>query len=132
MGGGHQPVGNPAQTDLGASPRMNTEGHVAIVPAQAHAEEIIPRYQGRTARYTSRSLVRYGFVVSDMVALTLAFIVAQWLLPDPAHSLGNTTDLLVVALGLPMWIPLAGLYGLYRGDPVTPDNTSLDEVWPIF
>jgi exopolysaccharide biosynthesis polyprenyl glycosylphosphotransferase len=33
---------------------------------------------------------------------------------------------------LPLWFPLAALYGLYRGDPVTPDNTSLDEIWPIF
>ena len=126
-------MGNPAQTDVGASPRMNKEGHVAIVPAQAPPPDNADwRRQRRSARYTSRSLVRYGFVVSDMLALTLAFVIAEWLLPSGSHTLGNTADLIVVALGLPLWVPLAGLYGLYRGDPVTPDNTSLDEIWPIF
>jgi len=104
---------------------------VAIVPAQpAERATAAPERRG-SARKTSRSLVRYGFVVSDMLALTLSFVVAQWLIPPTGGAFGSRSDLLAAVL-LPMWIPLAGLYGLYRGDPVTPDNTSLDEVWPIF
>jgi exopolysaccharide biosynthesis polyprenyl glycosylphosphotransferase len=125
-------VGNPARTEAGAAPRLNSEGHVAVVAAPATAGESGERAELLAAgRRTRRSLVRYGFVVSDMLALTLAFVVARWLIPsDGAFDSG--AQLAAFALLLPLWVPLAGLYGLFRGDPVTPDNTSLDEVWPIF
>ena len=117
------------QRDAGIETDVDRE--LSVVSAPSDEQERIDRTpSGRGSR---RTLVRYGFVVSDLLTLTLAFLVARWLVPaGGGKPFADPDDLVVFFALLPLWIPLAGLYGLFRGDPVTPDNTGLDEVWPIF
>jgi exopolysaccharide biosynthesis polyprenyl glycosylphosphotransferase len=125
-------VGDTVRTQRDTGIETDVDRDLSVVSAPSDEQEHIERTPsgGRGSR---RTLVRYGFVVSDLLTLTIAFLAAEWLVPTGgAKPFSDTEDFIYFLLVLPLWVPLAGLYGLFRGDPVTPDNTGLDEVWPIF
>ena len=70
--------------------------------------------------------------MSDLLALLAAFGISQWIAPSGNGSLSDQAGLLLFFAFVPGWLVLASLEGLYRGERVTADNTSLDEIWPIF
>ena len=40
-------------------------------------------------------------------------------------------ELILFLLSVPCWLALAGLYGLYEGDRLRADTTTLDDFWPL-
>ena len=76
--------------------------------------------------------MRRVLVVTDVVALTLAFVVIE--IVGGFHG-GDTSsilrDLALLAFGIPVWIALAHGHNLYHADSRRADYGWTDEVAPI-
>jgi exopolysaccharide biosynthesis polyprenyl glycosylphosphotransferase len=83
-------------------------------------------------RQTRGSMLRRLLVVTDVVALSAAFLIIELL--GGFHS-GNTSfvvlDLLLLAFGIPAWILLAQAHNLYHADSRRADHSWTEELMPI-
>ena len=50
----------------------------------------------------------------------------------PKQGFTSGKELILFLLSVPCWLALAGLYGLYEGDRLRADTTTLDDFWPLF
>jgi exopolysaccharide biosynthesis polyprenyl glycosylphosphotransferase len=79
-------------------------------------------------------LMRRLLVIADVVGLTTAFVLALVLFPSP--FVGDTIDpaleLALFVAGLPLWIVLARLHGLYDRDEERTDHSSVDDIFGVF
>jgi exopolysaccharide biosynthesis polyprenyl glycosylphosphotransferase len=80
-------------------------------------------------------LVRRTLVLADVIGLTVAFLLAQWLTfhgdLEPGHWT-RTAELLFFVLLLPLWVALANAYGLYKRDEERTDHSTPDDVVGVF
>ena len=72
-------------------------------------------------------LVRRLLLASDVVGLTLAFALAR---PFPNLPVG--VQVLVLLLSLPAWVVAAKIFGLYDGDDVRTDHSTVDDLVGVF
>ena len=82
--------------------------------------------EGRTASYDRRLLVE-TLVVSDLAALTLAYVVSSLVASDLTHHL----SVLLFTLALPLWIGAARACGLYDQDDRRPGHSTLSDLMPL-
>jgi exopolysaccharide biosynthesis polyprenyl glycosylphosphotransferase len=128
----------------GAEPRAGTAGAVASPPQSTLAEHLVV-YEGvldsvdprtleilrrRRVRGWSRRrgwLVRRLLLASDLVGLALAFTFAR---PFPNLPVG--VQVLVLLASLPVWVVAAKIFGLYDGDDVRTDHSTVDDLVGVF
>lgn len=93
-------------------------GLVEPLPAAEGAlvtRTVVPRSAGHRA-----DMLRHIAVLSDVTALCLALVIASALSVAIGRSLPDPGDLLLFVALIPVWMLLAGFYGLYR----VPNRTS--------
>jgi exopolysaccharide biosynthesis polyprenyl glycosylphosphotransferase len=83
-------------------------------------------------RHARRTLVRRALIVSDVVGLAATFALVHWVVGTSATGFTTAKELVLFLISVPCWMALAGLYGLYEGDRLRADNTTLDDFWPLF
>jgi exopolysaccharide biosynthesis polyprenyl glycosylphosphotransferase len=81
-------------------------------------------------------LVRRALAAADIVGLLTAFLLAQWLAPEPVPGVVDrvspVAEVGLFMLTIPAWIFLAKLYGLYEGDERRAHHTTFDDVSRVF
>jgi exopolysaccharide biosynthesis polyprenyl glycosylphosphotransferase len=85
-----------------------------------------------SVRHSRRTLVRRALIVSDVWALGLTFMVVHLILGTSSKGFTSGKELILFLVSVPCWLALAGLYGLYEGDRLRADTTTLDDFWPLF
>jgi exopolysaccharide biosynthesis polyprenyl glycosylphosphotransferase len=83
-------------------------------------------------RHSRRTLVRRALIVADVWALGLTFMVVHLILGTSSKGFTSGKELILFLVSVPCWLALAGLYGLYEGDRLRADTTTLDDFWPLF
>jgi FlaA1/EpsC-like NDP-sugar epimerase len=114
-----------AQEYTSAEPGGDVESIV-----EARAPEHV---RGTTTRHARRTLVRRALIVADVWSLGFTFALVHLILGTSARQ-GFTSgqELILFLVSVPCWLALAGLYGLYEGDRLRADTTTLDDFWPLF
>jgi len=85
----------------------------------------------RTAGMHDRGwLTRRFLAVADVVALTLAFLIAALLVNTPSGALAP--EVAFFALTTPLWVVLARLFDLYDRDENHVDHSTIDDIGGIF
>ncbi|HET6831244.1 MAG TPA: exopolysaccharide biosynthesis polyprenyl glycosylphosphotransferase [Solirubrobacterales bacterium] len=105
-------------------------GLVEAIPAAEGAvvtETVVPRAVGRRAES-----LRHITIFSDITALCLALIVACGLSVAIGRSLPEAGDLLLFIALIPVWMLVAGFYGLYRVPERTSDWSFADDLSAAF
>ncbi|MFL5923205.1 MAG: hypothetical protein ACJ74S_04470, partial [Gaiellaceae bacterium] len=96
--------------------------------------EILERRR-RTAVVRRRGwLVRRMLLLADLVGLSTAFIVADFLTklaPGPDHVTRSMEYFLFFA-SLPLWVVVAKIYGLYERDEERTDHSTTDDFAGVF
>ena len=96
----------------------------------------ILEYRRRTALVKRRGwLVRRMLLAADLVGLTVAFLLAQFLFPASAAQpdrVSPVSELLLFLATLPVWIVVAKLYGLYDHDEERTDHSTADDLMGVF
>ena len=89
--------------------------------------------RGTKDRHARRTLVRRALIVADVWSLGFTFAIVHMILGTSAKP-GFTSgqELILFLVSVPCWLALAGLYGLYEGDRLRADTTTLDDFWPLF
>jgi exopolysaccharide biosynthesis polyprenyl glycosylphosphotransferase len=103
---GHEGAAEPAEPGLGA-----------VMPATRHAR---------------RTLVRRALIVSDVWSLGLTFAIVHVIVGSTGQGFTSGKELTLFLFSLPCWLAIAGLYGLYEGDRLRADTSTLDDFWPLF
>jgi exopolysaccharide biosynthesis polyprenyl glycosylphosphotransferase len=105
------------------------------VPVTLGAEASNVPFDGRGAARTSSQTRRRGTVVrralaaGDVVALTIAFVLAIAAAGDGSpQNLPVWLEALVFVCTLPVWIVVAKANGLYDRDEIRPDHSTVDEL----
>jgi exopolysaccharide biosynthesis polyprenyl glycosylphosphotransferase len=97
--------------------------------------EILERRR-RTAVVRRRGwLVRRMLLLADLCGLTIAFLLAQYLVGPVQDDVGHVAvqvEFLVFLATLPIWIVVAKLYGLYDRDEERADHSTTDELIAVF
>jgi exopolysaccharide biosynthesis polyprenyl glycosylphosphotransferase len=82
------------------------------------------------------TLIRRAFVLTDVLALTAAFLIAERMYgiqyPSWDNALSSSSEYIVFAASLPVWLLILKLYGLYGRDEELIDHSSADDVVPVF
>ncbi len=80
-------------------------------------------------RHDRDRTVRHALLVADMTALVSAFAVLQVVFPAQAVNdrLGSTSEIVLFAASLPLWVVLARTMGLYNRDAERPEHTTVDD-----
>jgi exopolysaccharide biosynthesis polyprenyl glycosylphosphotransferase len=95
----------------------------------------ILEHRRQTARIRRRGwLVRRMLVLADVIALLLAFAVAEFLYPHwgRPEAFATWPEVAVFLASLPAWIVVAKLYGLYDHDSDRSDHSTADDFVPLF
>jgi exopolysaccharide biosynthesis polyprenyl glycosylphosphotransferase len=77
-------------------------------------------------------LVRRMLVLADVVGLTAAFALSQWIWPAQPGAWAQNVELLLFVVSLPVWVVLADLHGLYRRDEERTDHSTADDLVGVF
>jgi exopolysaccharide biosynthesis polyprenyl glycosylphosphotransferase len=83
-------------------------------------------------RHTRRTLVRRALIVSDAWSLGLTFAIVHVIVGTTGEGFTSGKELMLFLVSLPCWFAIAGLYGLYEGDRLRADTSTLDDFWPLF
>ncbi|OAI55276.1 hypothetical protein AYO48_04035 [Gaiella sp. SCGC AG-212-M14] len=93
-------------------------------------------HRRRTAVIKRRGwLVRRMLLLADVVGLTVAFLLAEWLSGariGAADHVDKRAEILIFALSIPAWIVVTKLYGLYDRDEERTDHSTADDVVGVF
>src|SRR5215204_4140387 len=96
----------------------------------------ILEHRRRTAVVRRRGwLVRRMLLLADLVGLTLAYVVAHLVFPDPWPASDHVrpfVETLLFLATLPIWIVVAKLYGLYDRDEERTDHSTADDLVGVF
>src|SRR4051812_48116562 len=106
------------------------EERTVAVAAPATWRRLVRRERAQERR-SRRALVRRGLALADAVALLTATAAAELVRPLAGGAHGDL-DLGLSLLAIPVFLLVAAGYGLYSGDRVRADNSTLDDFWPIF
>jgi exopolysaccharide biosynthesis polyprenyl glycosylphosphotransferase len=77
-------------------------------------------------------LVQRSLIAADVLALAGSFAIVLLLMGRLENRLGTAAELAVFCISLPVWVFVAGLYGLYARDAERTDHTTADDFAPIF
>jgi exopolysaccharide biosynthesis polyprenyl glycosylphosphotransferase len=83
---------------------------------------------------TRGSLVRRSLLVADVVGLSLAFLLTEYLFGSSgsADTLTAANEYVVFVATLPLWLVFAKLYRLYDHDEERADHTTLEDLVGVF
>jgi len=95
--------------------------------AAAVAQAVVPRTAGHRAE-----ALRHITVISDVAALCLALVLASAVSAAIGRDLPQPSDLLLFVALIPVWMLLAGFYGLYRIPGRTGDWSFADDLSAAF
>ncbi len=110
------------------TPRAVRDDHEGVVDAGPTTVGAVTP----TARHTRRTLVRRALIVSDAWSLGLTFAIVHVAVGATGPGFDSSKELVLFLLSLPCWLAIAGLYGLYEGDRLRADTSTLDDFWPLF
>jgi exopolysaccharide biosynthesis polyprenyl glycosylphosphotransferase len=81
----------------------------------------------RPAKARRNRLVPPALAAADVVGLSLAYLIAtgNW---GGDGALGSIRELILFGCSLPVWVFVAKLHGLYRGDEERTDHSTTDDV----
>ena len=79
-------------------------------------------------------LVRRLLLIADLTGLSVAFLLAEALVPASKSSgaIGSTSEVFIFVASLPLWIMLAKLHGLYDRDEQRADYSTPDDLAGVF
>ncbi len=79
-------------------------------------------------------LMRRALLCADLIALVVAFTIAEAHvhIPRRPDHVALSTELLIFAATLPLWVVVAKLYGLYDNDEERADHSTADELVSVF
>jgi len=78
-------------------------------------------------------LVRRVLLAADVISLTSAFLLAEWLTTKHlGGAFGTRIELLGFLLSLPLWVVAAKLQGLYSRDEEHAEHSTADELIGVF
>jgi exopolysaccharide biosynthesis polyprenyl glycosylphosphotransferase len=129
----------PATRLAGASPGpAAASGDAVLVEHLVQYEGVLDAVDGRTLEILRRRrirgwsrrrgwLVRRLLLASDVFGLVLAFALTR---PFPNLPVGVQALLLVASL--PIWVVAAKVFGLYDGDDVRTDHSTVDDLVGVF
>jgi exopolysaccharide biosynthesis polyprenyl glycosylphosphotransferase len=86
-------------------------------------------------RYSRGALVRRVLVVSDVLGLLGAFVLANVLLPTsagPGDKVGPSGEFVAFLVAIPLWILLLRIEGLYDRDEERTDHSTVDDIVGVF
>jgi exopolysaccharide biosynthesis polyprenyl glycosylphosphotransferase len=90
-------------------------------------------------RYGSRRrrgwVMRRALAAADVSGILLAFVATQLAFAGneaPVDRISPGVEILVFALSLPLWVVLGRLYGLYAGDEVRANHSTVDDFFGVF
>jgi exopolysaccharide biosynthesis polyprenyl glycosylphosphotransferase len=117
---------------------VSTPSHAILSEHLVLYDGVLDAVDGRTLEILRRRrvrgwsrrrgwLVRRLLLASDVAGLTLAFAVAQ---PFPTLPVG--VQILVLLASLPAWVVAAKIFGLYDGDDVRTDHSTVDDLVGVF
>jgi len=112
--------------DQGYTPPATPGGVAPIVDAEA-----TPSARSGD-RHTRRTLVRRALIAADIWALAVTFALVHLFLGTTQGGITPGKELVLFIVSVPCWLALAGLYGLYEGDRLRADTTTLDDFWLLF
>ena len=107
----------------------------AILPqSDLRTRSILERRRSADLPYRRGWLIRRALLTADVVGLTLAFAVSMLAFggSTAADHVSTTRELLLFLAGLPVWIVLTKVYGLYERDEERTDHTTVDDVVGVF
>jgi exopolysaccharide biosynthesis polyprenyl glycosylphosphotransferase len=101
-------------------------GHIGLAPELAPARSIREANRlGRTVR------LRRIMLLADVIALNAVLVAAQMLGELSGGSATAGGHLILVVLGLPLWVVLAGALDAYEAAASRPDHTTAEEAGRI-
>jgi exopolysaccharide biosynthesis polyprenyl glycosylphosphotransferase len=116
---------------------VKTGTRLTAVPAEELSPEwselALRRRRGIVGRRAA--LVRRAFMISDVLALTGAFLITTAVYGDraaPNDHLSLASEYIVFFASLPVWLLIMHLYGLYRRDDERTGHSGADDVVPVF
>jgi exopolysaccharide biosynthesis polyprenyl glycosylphosphotransferase len=96
--------------------------------------EILERRRRTAVVHRRGWLVRRVLLVADLVGLTTAFLLAEWVISR--HAAVGTFDaraeIVAFFVTLPAWVLVAKLYGLYDRDEERTDHSTADDFTGVF
>jgi exopolysaccharide biosynthesis polyprenyl glycosylphosphotransferase len=99
-------------------------------------ERTLQLIEGRKTTQLRRRgwLMRRMLLAADLVGLSLAFLLVEYLYVHRAHGdrVKEIGELTIFFLSLPAWIVLAKLYGLYDRDEERTDHTTAEDMKDVF
>jgi exopolysaccharide biosynthesis polyprenyl glycosylphosphotransferase len=119
------------QAPLLPNPELYAELTGAV---DARTLEILERRR-KTAVIRRRGwLVRRMLLFADVTGLTLALLVAEWIVNSHSSTgaLDAHAELAVFGITIPAWIVIAKLYGLYDHDEERTDHSTADDFAGVF
>jgi exopolysaccharide biosynthesis polyprenyl glycosylphosphotransferase len=79
--------------------------------------------------------VRRALAAADVIGILLAFVITQLVFninDAPYDRIGIKGEILLFVMTLPFWVVLGRLYGLYSGDEVRTDHSTVDDFFGVF
>src|SRR6185369_6992101 len=113
------------------SPQLSAVSDARLAPEWS--ELALRRRRGIVGRRAA--LVRRAFLLSDLLALTLAFVFTESAYGSHAalnNSLSAGSEYIVFLASLPVWLLILKLYGLYRRDDERTAHSGADDIVPVF
>jgi exopolysaccharide biosynthesis polyprenyl glycosylphosphotransferase len=109
--------------DPGGGSLVRTATVAGVGVQSSRGVDAVPRRRGVA--------VRRALVMSDILGLTVAFLISTLGFADPARAsdmVGPGFELMLFVLTLPLWTLLANAHGLYARDEDKVDHSTADEI----
>ena len=124
---------NGAAVPVTAVPRSDALAATIDVLDTRTIEILKLRRAFRTSTRRRGWLVRRMLVFADIVALSIAFIVAQRLFaPDASDRVHPVIEYVIFLAAIPVWIIAAHVAGLYNRDGERTDHSTADDLVGVF
>ena len=104
------------------------------LPIDERTRDLLERRR-RSSGVNRGWLVRRALLAADLVGLTAALLIVEFVLPFRQPRVGRVDQLLEVSLfllSLPVWVVMAKLYGLYDRDEERTDHSTADDFTDVF
>jgi exopolysaccharide biosynthesis polyprenyl glycosylphosphotransferase len=107
----------------------------AVLPqSDVRTRTILERRRSAELPYRRGWLIRRALLTADVLGLTLAFVVSAVAFGGNAQAdhVSTLRELVLFLAGLPVWIVLTKVYGLYERDEERTDHTTVDDIVGVF
>jgi len=113
--------------------RLRPSDSLAFVDPRTR--EILERRRSKPHQYRRGWLMRRLLLLADLIGLTIAVLMSHLAFPSSPRVDDISTSgefFLLIGFGLPLWVVLAKLYGLYESDEEKADHSIVDEFFKVF